>query len=103
MTKFLKKSKKPYSGAILGPFCQCVRKKKKNSPGKRALLVFKYSNYLPLHKKNRKKLMIQSSEKCKTDGQTDNSDFMGPSVGGGSKKKKPQDYSNTNFCHTFHS
>ena len=37
--------------------------------------------------KKQKKLMIQSSEKCKTDGQTDNSDFMGPSVGGGSKKK----------------
>ena len=48
------------------------------------LYSFKYSNYLPPCKKS-EKTDEPFSEKCQTDGradgQTDNGDFIGPSVG----------------------
>ena len=59
---------------------------------KRALPVFKYSNYLPSCQKSEKKLMSHSWEKCwtdwwvdrqidrQTDRQTDNGDYIGPST-----------------------
>ena len=47
--KFFTKSRKPYFGAILGLFAAIWTKM--NFPGKRALSVFKHSNYLPLCKK----------------------------------------------------
>ena len=57
MAKLFKKCKKPYSGAILSPFCSNFGKM--NFLGKEALSVFKYSNYLP-YAKNQKKLMTHS-------------------------------------------
>ena len=90
MTKFSKKSKKPCFWGILGSFCSNLGQNRFTWK-KRALLDFRYSNYLPLCKKS-KKLMIYSWEKYwtdkQTDGQTDNSDFIGPSLGGGPKSSK---------------
>ena len=82
MTKFFKKSKKPYFGAMwrFWPFL------KKDS-------VFKYSNYLPLCQKLEKTNMPFLSKmlnwrmgwmNIQTEGQTDNHDFVGTSVGRGS-------------------
>ena len=52
MTKFFKKSPKPYFGPILGLLSKFGPKK--NFPGKRALSVFQYSNSLPLFRKSEK-------------------------------------------------
>ena len=52
MTNFFKKPKKTYFGVILGNFCPNLGKM--NFPGKKALTVFKYSNYLPWWKKSEK-------------------------------------------------
>ena len=51
MAKFFKKSKKPYFGVISGNFCPYLGKNE-FSWKKRALTVFKYSNYLPWCKKS---------------------------------------------------
>ena len=45
MTKIFKKSKKPYLGVMLGNFCPNLESNE-FSWKKRALAVFKYSNYL---------------------------------------------------------
>ena len=73
MTKFFKKSQKPYFGVILGNFCPNFGKnvffwKKK------ALTVFKYSNYLSWCKKTEKtnnKFLIKMPNCWWTDKQTD--------------------------------
>ena len=52
MTKFFKSPKKTYFGATLGPFCPNLGKNE--FPGKRALSVFRYSNYLPSCQKSEK-------------------------------------------------
>ena len=55
----------------------------------RTLLVFKYSNYLPLCGKVRKSYQPIPEENAKlADGKTDNCDFIWPSVGRGSKNKE---------------
>ena len=56
MTKFFKKSQKPYFGPIMGPFGPIMPKfgPKMNFPRKRALTVFQYSNYLSLCQKSEK-------------------------------------------------
>ena len=60
----------------MGPFCPNLGKYE-FSWKKRALLVFKYSNYLPLCQKSEKtnEPFLRKMPK----GQTDNSDFIGPS------------------------
>ena len=63
-----------------------------NFPGKKAMSVFKYYNYLPLWQKFKKKLICHYSGKCwsdrwidtQTEGQTDKHDFEGKSVERGS-------------------
>ena len=71
MTKFFKKSKKPYFGAILGPFCPNFGKNEFSC--KRALSIFKYFNYLPLCKKSEKtkEPFLRKNLNCWTDRQTD--------------------------------
>ena len=51
---------------------------------------YKYSNYLPSCKKSEKtnELFLRKMPNWQTDGQTDNSYFIGPSVGWGSNKLK---------------
>ena len=70
MTKFFEKSKKPYVGAILGHFCPKLDKKE-FSWKKKALLTFKYSNYLPSCKKSEKANDPFLRKKCLTEGRTD--------------------------------
>ena len=53
MTKFFKKSKKTYAGAILGPFLPKFGQKWLFLE-KRALSVFKYSDYVPSCKESEK-------------------------------------------------
>ena len=94
--KFLKKAKKKKT--ILGPFLVLFIWiwAKRNCPGKKfSRSVFKYSNYLSLRQKS-EKLFSHSWEKChtdgwkgrqmdrQTDGQADNSDFVGSFIGWGS-------------------
>ena len=67
MTKFFKKSKKLYSWVISGNFCPYLGKNE-FSWKKRALTVFKHSNYLPWCKKSEK------------------TNPLGPPTGQGSKK-----------------
>ena len=70
--KIVQISKKPYFGAILGPFCSNLDKKEfswKN--GSDIFLIFKLSTIVPkIKKKQKKKLMSDSWEKCWTDGGT---------------------------------
>ena len=70
MTKFFKKSKKPYFGAILGPFCPNFGKNEFS--WKRALSIFKYFNYLPLCKNSEKtkEPFLRKNLNCWTDRQT---------------------------------
>ena len=85
MAKVFKKSKKLYFGAILVLFAKIWTTM--NFPEKKkALSVFKYSNYLPLCQKSEKtnEAFLRKIPNCWTDRQTDNSDFLGPSVGQGS-------------------
>ena len=54
---------------------------------KKALSVFRYSNCLPSSQKLEKLYRPISEKNAKlTDGQTDNGDFIGPSVGRGPKR-----------------
>ena len=82
MTKFFKKSRKPCFGAILGPFCPNLGKNEFS--WKKELRQFLNVPIIYNRPKNQKKLMSHSGEKCRTDvqkgGQTDNGDFIGPSV-----------------------
>ena len=69
MTKFFKKSKKPYFGAILGPFYPNLRKNefcwKKGCQFLKLPIIYH-------HTKNKKKLMTHSGEtNAWTDRQTD--------------------------------
>ena len=79
MKKLLKKSKKPISGPFLLRFRQ-----KRVLQEKSALSVFKYSDFPPsckkLEKTNNDPFLIEMLA-SPTDGQTDSSDFIGPSVG----------------------
>ena len=70
MTKFFKKSKKPYLGTILSPFSSNLCKM--NFPEKRVLSVSRYSNYLPSCQKSVKDYRAISNKNAKLrDGQTD--------------------------------
>ena len=92
MIKFFEKSKKIlfWGHVAIVTFLAQIWAKM-NFPGKRALTVFKYSNRLPSCQKS-EKLICHSWGKCWTDGwmdrqtewQTDNHDFVRPSVGRGS-------------------
>ena len=89
MTKFFKKSKKPYLGTILSPFSSNLCKM--NFPEKRVLSVSRYSNYLPSCQKSVKDYRAISNKNAKLrDGQTDNSDFLGPATGRGSNTQVHQ-------------
>ena len=86
MTKFFKKSKKPYLGIILSPFSSNLCKM--NFPEKRVLSVSRYSNYLTSCQKSVKnyRAILNKNAKLRdgqTDGQRDNSDFLGPAAGRG--------------------
>ena len=88
MTTFLKKSKNP----IFGPFC--LKFGKNEFSWKKVLSVFKYSNYLPSCQKFEKtneqflrKIAISKKNAERTDGQTENVDFIGLSVGRGPIKR----------------
>ena len=76
--KIFQKIKKPNFGAILGPF-----------PWSKGLSVVRYSNYLPSYKKSAKTIepFLRKTPSWRVDrridGQTDNGDFIGPSVGQG--------------------
>ena len=76
--KIFQKIKKPNFGAILGPFSWS-----------KGLSVVRYSNYLPSYKKSAKTIepFLRKTPSWRvdrrTDGQTDNGDFIGPSVGRG--------------------
>ena len=78
MSKFFKKSKKPYFGAILGLFCPYLGKNEFS--WKKVLCQFLNIPIVYYHTKNQKKLITDSWEKCRqTDRWTENSDFIGPS------------------------
>ena len=72
---------------------------------KKALSVFKYSNYLlPCQKSEKtnepflRKMPTWQMERQmdrQTDGQTDNSDFIGPSIDWGSKKEEKKNVNNS--------
>ena len=68
-TKFSKKSKKPYFGAILDPFCPNLRKIEFS--WKKGLCQFLDIPIIYHHAKNQKKLLSHFWEKCQTDGRTD--------------------------------
>ena len=89
-TKFFKKFKKLYFGAILNPFCPNLGKNEFS--WRKGLCQFLVDIPSIYHRpKNQKKLMTYSGGKCRTDGwterltlterQTDNSDFVGTSIG----------------------
>ena len=81
-----KKSQKPYFGAISGIFCPYLGKNEFS--WKKGLSDFRNSNYLPLCQKSEKTKQAISEENTElTDRQT-NGDFIGPSVGRGSKKQQ---------------
>ena len=88
MTIFSKKSKKAIwdHGTILAFFVHVWAKM--NFPGKKALSVFKYSNYLPSCPKSEKTNMIFLRKMLtmdrQTEGRTNNHDYVEPSVGRGS-------------------
>ena len=76
MTKFFKRSQKPYFGATLILFHPNLGKK--HFPGKRTQSVFKYSNNLFLWKKSEKTNQPTLRKMPKlTDGQTDIGYFIG--------------------------
>ena len=89
MTKFFKRSKKTYFGAILGPFFTNLSKN--NFSRKKRLCQFLNIPFTYHHTKNQKHLMSHSWEKSwndrQTDRQTENSDFIGTSIGEGSKNR----------------
>ena len=97
MTRFFKKSKKPYFGVILGSFCQNLGKKSFSE--KKALSILKYFNYLLWGKKSEKSNnpFLIKIPNCWTDRQTEDSGFIGPSVAQGSKKSNLEQKSATLF------
>ena len=80
MTKFFTKSKKPYFGAILGSFWPNLGKNEfswKKGPCQFLNIPITYH-----HTKNQKKLMLHSEKNgILREGQTDNDDFIGPTIG----------------------
>ena len=86
MTKFFKKSKKTYFGAILSPFCSNFGKNEFS--WKKGLCQFLNISIIivPLCQKSEKtnEPFLRKMLNCWTDRQTDNSDFIGPSLGWGS-------------------
>ena len=79
ITKFFKKSKIPYCGAIFGPFCPNLDKNW--FFWKKGLCQFVNITIIYHSLKIRKKLMTCSWEKCWTDGLADSCNFIEPSVG----------------------
>ena len=85
--KMFQKNPKLHFRDILGPFLG----KNEFSWKKRALSIFRYSNYLPLCQKLKKTIepLLRKMPNWRMDTQThrqrDNVDFIGPSVGRGSK------------------
>ena len=69
MTKYFKKSKKPYFAAILRPSCPNLGKNEFS--WKKGLCQFLNIPIIYHQAKNQKKLMIHSWKKCRTDGRTD--------------------------------
>ena len=69
MKKFFRKSKKPYLGAILGPFCPNLEKNEFS--WKKGPCQFLNIPIIFHRAKNQKKIMTHYFEKCRTDGQTD--------------------------------
>ena len=69
MTEFFKKSKKPYSRAILDPLCPNLGKNE--FYWKKGLCQFLNIPIIYHRAKNFKKLIIHSREKCQTEEQTD--------------------------------
>ena len=68
--------------AILAFFAQIWAQM--NFPGKKAQSVFKYSNYLPSCQKSgtaNMPLFLRMDGHTQTEEQTDNHDFVGPSIG----------------------
>ena len=90
MTKFFKKSQKPYFGAILGPLCPNLGKNEFS--WKRWLCQFldipiMYHHAKKSEKTNEKNAELKDGQTDRwTDRQTGNGDFTGPSVGKGSNK-----------------
>ena len=94
MTAFFEKTKKPYFGDILSPFCQNLGKNEFS--WEKGLSVFRYSNYLlsclkyenywAISEKNAE--LTDGQTDTRIDGQTDNGDFIGPSVARGSNKSQ---------------
>ena len=68
MTKFFKKSKKTYFGAILGPFCPNLGKNEFSF--KKGLCQFLNIPIIYSFAKSQKKLMSHSCVKCRTVGRT---------------------------------
>ena len=62
MNFFFKKSKKPYSGAILDPFCPNLGKYEFS--WMKGLTQILNISIIYHHEKNQKKLMTRSREKC---------------------------------------
>ena len=86
MTKFFKKSKKPYFGVILDPFCPNLGKNEFS--WKKGLCQFLDIPIIYYRAKIRKNYRTISEKNTElTDGQTNNGDFIGPLVGRGSNKK----------------
>ena len=69
MTKFFKKSKKPYFGVILDPFCPNLSKNEFSR--EKGLCQFLDIPIIYHHAKNQKKLMNHFCEKSQTDGWSD--------------------------------
>ena len=87
MTKFFKKSKKPYLGAILGSFGHIWAEM--NFPGEKGSVsfqIFQLSTILPKIRKNYSAISEKNAKM--TDGQMENGDFIGPSLGRGSNKSR---------------
>ena len=84
---FFKTSKKPYFGAILGPFLSNLGKNEFSLIFFFSLsFLFKYSNYIVSCKKleETNEPFLRKTLNWLTDGQRDNGDFVRPSVGRGS-------------------
>ena len=82
MTDFFKKSKKSYFGVIFGTFCPNLGKK--IFSWKKGLCQFLDIPILYHCAKNQKKTtepFLRKTPNWWTDGQTDNGDFIGPSIG----------------------
>ena len=85
MTKFFKKSKNPNFGAILGNFCPNLGKNE--SSWKKGLCQFLNNPIMYHGAKNLRRVTTRSDKNTELlmDRQTENSGFIGTSIGQGSK------------------